>query len=339
MKKIENNFYGTYEEYIKTEDLEECILREMSEIYTYEIKNKHDKIFKDILNDKEEARKFINKYLKLKVPIQKNNIEPYNSSYINSLYQNKEADIVYKKVDQNIFFLIEHQSTIDMSMPYRIENYSMEIINTAVEKEKMRRKDYLYPKVIALVLYTGHKKWNAKLSFSDTQEKLEGYEEIDRNYNIIDINNYSKKELLEDESFISKVLLLETSKSQKEFIENAKIVRKRTTKDKLEQIDKIIAVMLTRQMSKENCKEILENLRKEGGNEKVELAVERMFERENKKLIKQGKREGKIEGKIEGIRETTLQIAKKLIDEGASIEFINKITGLDKEKIKKLYNL
>ena len=74
--------------------------------------------------------------------------------------------------DKNIFFLIEHQSTIDLSMPYRIENYALEIINTAVDKEKMKSNNYRYPKVIPIVLYTGEKKWKANLSFSDVQEKL-----------------------------------------------------------------------------------------------------------------------------------------------------------------------
>lgn len=168
MQKLESTTYITYEKFIEKKNQ----LEELSEIYTYKVRNEHDKIFKDLFSDKEEARKFINKYLKLKIPLEKNQLESYNSSYITAEYKSKEADIVYKMKDKNIFFLIEHQSTIDLSMPYRIENYALEIINTAVDKEKMKSNNYRYPKVIPIVLYTGEKKWKANLSFSDVQEKL-----------------------------------------------------------------------------------------------------------------------------------------------------------------------
>ena len=168
LQKLEYTTYITYEKFIEKKNQ----LEELSEIYTYKVRNEHDKIFKDLFSGKEETRKFINKYLKLKIPIEKNQLESYNSSYITAEYKSKEADIVYKMKDKNIFFLIEHQSTIDLSMPYRIENYALEIINTAVDKEKMKSNNYRYPKVIPIVLYTGEKKWKANLSFSDVQEKL-----------------------------------------------------------------------------------------------------------------------------------------------------------------------
>lgn len=168
MQKSEYTTYITYEKFIEKKNQ----LEELSEIYTYKVRNEHDKIFKDLFSDKEETRKFINKYLKLKIPIEKNQLESYNSSYITAEYKSKEADIVYKKKDEDIFFLIEHQSTVDISMPYRIKNYAVEILRTAVDKSKIHQIDYEYPLVIAIVLYTGDKKWNAKLKFEDMQKKL-----------------------------------------------------------------------------------------------------------------------------------------------------------------------
>ena len=158
-----------YEHYLK---IEKSILMESEEIYTYNIDNEHDKLFKDLLSDKEEARKFINKFLKLPEPLKQNELELYNSSYITSEYKSNEADIVYKKKNEDIFFLIEHQSTVDISMPYRIKNYAVEILRTAVDKSKLHQIDYEYPLIIAIVLYTGDKKWNAKLKFEDMQKKL-----------------------------------------------------------------------------------------------------------------------------------------------------------------------
>ena len=96
-------------------------LSDQSEQYQLVNWHEHDTIFKTVLDKKEEAIKFINKTLKLNIKEQE--IEKYNSSFINKTFQNKEADIVYKMKEKEIFYLIEHQSKIDYSMPLRILEY------------------------------------------------------------------------------------------------------------------------------------------------------------------------------------------------------------------------
>ena len=49
-----------------------------------------------------------------------------------------------------------------------------------------------------------------------------------------------------------------------------------------------------------------------------------------------GKKEGKEEGKAEGIRENKLSVAKKLFEEGISLEIIKKVTNLSDDDIKAL---
>jgi len=171
---VKSSCYSTYDEFLESQKdrLKTMVVEETEEMYEYIVNNEHDKLFKDLLSDNEETRKFINKFLKLEEPIKENELELYNSSYITTEYKSKEADVVYKKKNQDIYFLIEHQSTIDISMPYRIKNYVIEILRTAVDKSKIHQKGYEYPLVIPIVLYTGSKKWNAKLKFEDMQKKL-----------------------------------------------------------------------------------------------------------------------------------------------------------------------
>lgn len=169
---VATNTY-TYDKYLeeRKEKLIDMVMEE-TEVYEYQIENEHDKLFKDLLSDSEETIKFINKFLKLEVPIKENELELYNSSHITTDYKSKEADVVYKKKNEDIYFLIEHQSTIDISMPYRIKNYVIEILRIAVDKSKIHQKGYKYPLVVPIVLYTGKKKWNAKLKFEDMQTQL-----------------------------------------------------------------------------------------------------------------------------------------------------------------------
>ena len=67
-------------------------------------------------------------------------MEKYTSSFVNKIFENREADIVYKYKNKNIFFLIEHQTKIDYSMPYRILEYEIEIMKSAIDIKKVKNK-------------------------------------------------------------------------------------------------------------------------------------------------------------------------------------------------------
>lgn len=138
-----------------------------------DINNKHDKLFKDLFSKKDEVAKFLNKYLGLEITIKGDELEEYKTEFVTSLYEKRETDIVYKLKDKNIFFLIEHQSTIDRTMPFRINDYSNLIMRQAVDKRRMKDKYYKYPKVISIVLYTGNVEWNANLKLEEIQDALQ----------------------------------------------------------------------------------------------------------------------------------------------------------------------
>ncbi len=217
-------------------------MQEESEEYIYcSINNYHDKSMRSILDIKKEATKLINKYSKIN--IKEDEIEKYNSSFINISLKNKEADIVYKLKNKNIFFLIEHQTKIDYSMPFRILEYEMEIIRSTMSEINVYKKDSKIPLIIPIILYTGKRKWNAQTYIKDIQEKIEGYEEIELGrFNVIDINDYSKKELLKEESIYSKIMLAEKSKNKRDLVRNIEISYKEINKksnNKIQEVKKI----------------------------------------------------------------------------------------------------
>ena len=110
------------------------------------INNEHDKIFRTVLDKKTDVSKFLNKFLGLNIKTEE--LEKYNSSYIDPKFKNKEADIVYRIKDKNIFLLIEHQTKIDKDIPYRLLDYSNGIMRSASEDKKR-------PSVIPIVWYPG----------------------------------------------------------------------------------------------------------------------------------------------------------------------------------------
>ena len=104
------------------------ILKEDSETYNLNthLNKKHDKLFKEILSDKKEAVKFINHYLNL--CLVESDIEKYEKEFRTNGFYNIEADIVYKLKEKNVFILIEHQSSVDLKMAYRVLCYNNAII-------------------------------------------------------------------------------------------------------------------------------------------------------------------------------------------------------------------
>jgi len=128
-----------------------------------------------ILDDKKEIANLINKRLNLKYKIKEEELEKYNSSFVTKTLKNKEIDVIYKLKNKKIFFMIEHQTKIDYAMPLRILEYENEIMRSAIEYEKMNRKNYKLPLIIPIVLYAGRKKWDAKTYIGEVQEQLEGY--------------------------------------------------------------------------------------------------------------------------------------------------------------------
>ena len=55
-----------------------------------------------------------------------------------------------------------------------------------------------------------------------------------------------------------------------------------------------------------------------------------------KKALQRGLTEGEAKGRAEGSAKKQSEIAKKMKDEGAEIEFIARVTGLTKEEVEAL---
>ena len=221
-------------------------IKEDSEKYNFDIhiNKKHDKLFKELLSDKKEAVKFINHYLHLN--LLDDEIEKYEKEFRTEEFRNIEADVVYKVKNKNVFILIEHQSSLDLKMAYRILRYKNAIIESAINKRRLKEKNYKIPKVIPIVLYTGKRKWQ-KLSIEDIEEKIEGYEEIKPGYDLVDTNEFTKQQLLEDNLVTSKAMLIEKSQNKEELYQNIEdiISCKNKMEDfEYEQLEKIVSLKL-----------------------------------------------------------------------------------------------
>ena len=287
------------------------------------INNEHDKIFRTVLDKKTDVSKFLNKFLGLKIKTEE--LEKYNSSYIDPKFKNKEADIVYRIKDKNIFLLIEHQTKIDKKMPIRLHEYSTEIMASAMEENKYKS----IPSVIPIVLYTGKTKWKIENETIEKQQFFKEVKLIDGEFNLIDINDFSKKELLEDDIFITKMMLVEKCKDEIEMVQALEKIENKIKEEDKSTFRRIVKEIWSLRIGTENANKILEKIEEGSGNM---MAVMEMLLAENEKYINIGRQEGRLEGGKQKIKE----IVQKMLAENFTKEMIMKITGLKKEEIEEI---
>ncbi len=348
-----NYLINTEREIIKNIELLGKI-EEKEEQYNYEkniIHNSHDTSIRKILSNKNEVALFINKVLqlsKVNKEIKADMLERYETSLITKSYLNREADIIYKRKDMEVFFLIEHQSRIDYNMPIRIMEYVTAIITNYWYSNKDDIANRKYPLVIPIVLYIGKNKWNVEKHISSRQVKMPGYKSEYGKYTVFDANDYEDSELLQEKGALSKIILLEKTKGEKELQDNyIKISKEYLSQKEKDMIIEYLCNISSTKLSQQKINEIKKLFMKGEKSMLAEIFMEKekkawLGGREEGKRegIKEGKiagiKEGKIVGKEEGIKESKNEFAKRLLKSGISIENIKNWTGLSEKEINSI---
>ena len=143
---------------------------------------------------------------------------------------------------------------------------------------------------------------------------------------MIDVNKFSKEELLADNLIITKAMLIEKSKNKEELYRNIEevinIQKEKKAFDNL-QLEKLITYELSETEDKNIMHEFIEKIRNIEGSEEIMTNASRIINREIRKQRK------------EGIAEGIALIAKRLKEE-MNIKDISRITGLSESDIENL---
>ena len=226
----------------------------------------------------------------------------------------------------------------------------LDVVTELDGKEKCNIELQLIDKnnIIERMLYYWSKMYTRQIKAGDDYNKLEktiviliadfnikGLEEVEYHstWKIIETNSVKK--------------LILTDKFELDIIELSKIKGRENEKDQL--LDWLIFLenpeseRVARKMEEnENLKEAVEKLDRISEDEKMQRIIElreKAIRDEHAiyaKGVDDGIEKGFEEGKNKGAKEEKLQIAKNMLKEKASIEFIIKVTGLTKEEIEKL---
>ena len=105
------------------------------------LKNENSKLVKTIFNNKEEMAKLINGFLNPNRKINSKDLIRYTNSNFVKRYKSEKDNIFYKLKNEEIYFFVEHQSSIDNKIPEKILNYSIDIIQEWSRTRKSEKRN------------------------------------------------------------------------------------------------------------------------------------------------------------------------------------------------------
>lgn len=132
----------------------------------------HDKLFRQIMSDPEEAEAFLRVYLPtdLYAQFEWSALRQLETTFIDEEFLKRESDVLYlvkhKALEEPIYLylLFEHQSTPDKWIRRRLWTY---IDRIWAESFKHDAKQEMLKPVLPLVFYQGKESWSYSTSFAD----------------------------------------------------------------------------------------------------------------------------------------------------------------------------
>ena len=284
-----------------------------------------DSFFKELFKNKEIARQFALEFLPkiYKIPFkgEVKDIIVEDTSFSNTSLSEKESDVLLKLVFQDheafVYILIEHQSTVDYLMPYRLLVYMTRIWERYVKEKgkEAKRKGFKLPPIVPVVFYDGLKKWTAKRNFKEMVMLKEQYEKLipSFEYLLIDTKELPREVLKGLNNAIGFIIMIDTPSDEdvKEFIRRLKNVYLQLPKKHREIVDmymKSIALMI----SKTAGIKVEENTFK-GGGEKMFTILEHRIKKDIERARKEGEKVGKMVGLKEGEKKGLIKGKRALL--------------------------
>lgn len=305
------------------------------------IKNPHDSIFKTFLEKTEIARDFIIEHVpeKFKSHMDFSTLFLESGSFISDTLRQTYADVLYsvksnRGSDCYIYFLLEHQSTPDPLMPFRLLSYSLNVMHRHLENEKKKsgKKCTKLPLVVPLVFYQGPEGYNYSMEFlkcfadEGLAEKL--YKEP---FQLVDLTKFDNDDL---KKHPKRVALLELVQK------NIKIADMNELAGTLGEVlhDSGLSDTLFQQMMFyiNECGYVSDG----AGFLNTIIGNNPNYEDETMKLmqpfIDKGRQQGLLQGIEQGVQEEKCLIAKQMLIDQLDQEKIKKYTGLTDAKLAQL---
>ena len=289
------------------------------------ISNAHDQFFRTAMANKRVAREFLKNWLpsQLSELIDFEQLEIQPRSQINNIRQESEVDVLFKTTIDNheayLYLLLEHQSTPDALMPFRLLKYICNIIDQHLKTHGKDKIPLIYP----IVIYHGKRKYPYSTNLADLidapKELVDSY--FLKPFQLIDLGQ------IDDETLKQHAWSGVMEFALKHIFARDILPWLKDITNILHHLDKTgerdyIAIVLQYLLERGELsdREAFFNL--------IDTQISHEVGEKIMTLAEQLKQEGK--------QESALEIAKRMLDAGSDPVFVEKVTGLSRNKIEAL---
>lgn len=285
----------------------------------------HDAIFKQLLAHIDTARDFIDIHLPadLRSLCDLNTLQLESGSFIEEDLRAYYSDVLYSLEINNktgyIHVLIEHQSSPDKYMSFRLMRYAI----AAMQRHLEAGNDTL-PLVIPVLFYHGKQTpWQGSMNWLDHFEDPGTARQLySTPFPLVDVTIIPDDEIMQHRSMAALTLV-------------QKHIRQR---DMAQLLDKLTRLFMLEKMSGQQIIVLINYMVQAGNTQDVQTLLYKLAQRvpqHGDKLMTMADQLKQI-GREEGKRIAILDIAKAMLKRGLDIDAIMEMTGLSKDELQKL---
>lgn len=310
-------------------------------------KPKHDQLFRKSLENPIVAYELLQAHLPQEVLeiMDISTLKLEKESFIEHNLTPSIADVLFSvKFDNNdgfIYLLLEHQSTPDHFMAFRLFKYMVNICDQYMARHpKTKNLPLIYP----LIIYNGTKSYNVPRNlWSLCNNSILAKKFWTEDYKLVNVHD------IPDEEFKTRIWSGILEFFLKHIHERQLLKRWQQIADVLPElikvstgydyIEMILHYTLTsiEQSGKIELEKILVNTLNQDKGSELMTSLAQAWKEEGIEIgILDGIRIGKAEGKAEGKAQKAVEIAKKLLSQRIDVNTISIATGLDVAEIAKL---
>ncbi|MBD2805080.1 Rpn family recombination-promoting nuclease/putative transposase [Xenorhabdus sp. ZM] len=294
----------------------------------------HDAAFKRFMAQIENARDFFDIHLpeKIKKLFDFNTLKLTNSSFIDNRLRSRLSDVLYsvktQQGDGYIYVLVEHQSTPDKMMAWRMMYYAFMAMN-----QHLQQGNKELPLVVPILFYHGdtspypfQQRWTQCFLLPALAEEI-----YFNPFPLVDVTVIDDNELVNHRK-IAVMELAMKHKNLRDRVEAVTTLLAQALKYNYNSDNDVVTILnyLFVTMDSPHFEQMLQQLTKQVGSHQEEIMniAQRLEEKGWAKGIQQGIQQGE--------KQASINIARTLLKNGVSIELIMESTGLSREEILSL---
>jgi len=293
--------------------------------------NQHDKNYKSVLSKKRNFMSFLRQFVKKDwvKKVDEDSLMLCDKGFVDPFFDELESDIIYKVkiADTEVYFyvLLELQSTVDQTMPFRVFYYIAVILRRVFKdamKKEREKAGFKLPVVIPIVFYSGEASWTPKMDFSEYQLGSEYFENFVKfNYILVDINKLTPEELFADLNAVSAIIAADKVRDTSEalFATIAKVLKSNVWESDSDGLEDflfwVVNTLKRAPVAEEEIKKILDGIKK-GDAVMAKYGIDYIGERY--------------------MADGFLKAALRLVEKGKSIQEVTDLLDLSDEQVEQL---